>query len=250
MAYIKDEEKQSEKYWLNTEKSDDNQTIAKLTTDNVAKALAMIKYNSAYNKALDASQGPSGKYIGSSAYWCEQLKKLINDKKTDNNYSDIIENIIKSINNENSTHLNSDGVGFARVKYRILNAYKTPQLLIDALKNIDSLELFNLIAYPKADDANKTENNHPSFASKFCHYLAFNIFEEEEKKDSYVIYDEVIRTALPMYVKRFLGKNVSKKDYEGKDTYKKYREDIMAIAKMNNISNNGFDQLVWYFHKS
>ena len=53
-----------------------------------------------------------------------------------------------------------------------------------------------------------------------------------------------------MYVKRFLGKNESKKDYEGKDTYKKYREDIMAIAKMNNISNNGFDQLVWYFHKS
>lgn len=117
MGLIEKEEAASNNYKL-AEETIDGEKIVKLTRDNVARVEAMIRYNSDYRDAGDENKGiiknKKGeiKYIGSSTYWLKQLKEIIysENKKTLEgfNFEEIIENLVISIDNENSTHLNSD----------------------------------------------------------------------------------------------------------------------------------------------
>lgn len=121
---IEEEKKNSEKYKLLEEIIEyDNKKVklVKLTSENVSKVEAMIFTDSAYKQTEISQDGISYKrsgkikYIGSSTYWILQLKEIID---TDLEYSskgftyeNIIENIIIAVDNENSTHLNSDKMG-------------------------------------------------------------------------------------------------------------------------------------------
>lgn len=117
MGLIEKETAASNNYKL-AEETIDGEKIVKLTRDNVARVEAMIRYNSDYRDAGDENKGriinKKGdiKYIGSSTYWLKQLKEIINseNKKTleGSCFEEIIENLVISIDNENSTHLNSD----------------------------------------------------------------------------------------------------------------------------------------------
>lgn len=124
MNLIEEEKKNSEKYKLLEEIIEyDNKKVklVKLTSENVSKVEAMIFTDSAYKQTEISQDGISYKrsgkikYIGSSTYWILQLKEIID---TDLEYSskgftyeNIIENIIIAVDNENSTHLNSDKMG-------------------------------------------------------------------------------------------------------------------------------------------
>lgn len=85
-----------------------------------------------------------------------------------------------------------------------------------------------------------------SFASKFCHYACFYLFENTEYQDNYSIYDNILRTVLPMYLVYF---NITER-YDLRD-YKQYRNavDMIRNAADEKISRNGFDHLLWYYHK-
>lgn len=253
MNLIKEEREAAKKYYIETEQIDFNnksETIVKLTRKNVALIEAMITTDSNYRKSIDDTRGPKNKYRGSSSYWLKNLKQIIdnNKKKSDDGYTyeDIIDNLINSIDVENSTHLNSDGLGRKNVKERIIKLGKDK--LIDYLKEPkDEYKLINLIQTPEGN-----EKRHFSFATKFCHYACLYLFKNTEYEDNYSIYDNVISSVLPKYIKKYLDEDVNKKDYEY--DYKKYINYIDRIrskVEENNIkiSRNGFDHLLWYYHK-
>lgn len=261
MNLISEETLESKKYDLDTEiinyngKSD---TIVKLTRDNVAKIEAIIRIDSDYRNSKDKTKGivygkkGNVKYNGSSSYWLNQLNEIIystNEKSSSQySYEEIIYNLIVSIDIENSTHLNSDKTGRIAVKERILKLSRSE--LVDYLKNPGKeFKLINIIQTPKC----KNEKNHLSFATKFCHYSSLFLFEGSESQDNFSIYDNILKNNLPKYISRYLNKDVNKSAYENNYTeYIKYIDEIREKAAKiygYKISRNGFDHLLWYYHK-
>ena len=89
-------------------------------------------------------------------------------------------------------------------------------------------------------------NVYISFASKFWHYACFYIFEGTEYQDNYSIYDSILKTVLPVYLDYYqIDQNYSL------DDYKQYRKAVDKIRELCGIeiSRNGFDHLLWYYHK-
>jgi len=86
-----------------------------------------------------------------------------------------------------------------------------------------------------------------SFASKFCHYACFYLFEGKKAQDNYSIYDNIVRKVLPRYCGHF---GVVRQRLMDKD-YVTYQETIDAIIKASggHVSRNGFDHLLWYYFK-
>ncbi|MBQ9122844.1 MAG: hypothetical protein IJY10_05055 [Lachnospiraceae bacterium] len=261
MTLHQEELKASAKYLIESVKVQGTD-IALLTFDNVARIEAVISLDSNYRNTANAERSPVFKrgsseygYIGSTRYWVEQLRTLYKDVKLaqtmeGHGYECVIEHLIKAIDNENSTHLNSDKVGRVAVKERIINTYGTPLELIKALEDIENYPLLTLIATPYV----KGENNHFSFASKFCHYLSLFLFEGEDFEDAYPIYDEVLKQSLPLYASFYLNETVKPDEY--KCDYKKYvrlidriRDAAVEKTHETRISRTGLDHLIWYFHK-
>lgn len=261
MGLIQEEAIKAEKYKLKIEKIDYNNKkieIAQLTSDNVARVEAMILTDSNYKNSWNSEKGiiykknkanQEIKYIGSSHYWLNQLKQFIDKGILEQyDYEQIIRYAIIAIDNENSTHLNSDNIGREAVTKRILNIH--PDQLKEYIRTPGkNYELINIIQKPQKNN----EKNHLSFATKFCHYACLCLFEGTEFEDNYSIYDNVLKQALPKYIKRYLGIDIKVKEYENQ--YDKYIDFIDNIRKKaeseygEKISRNGFDHLVWYFHK-
>ena len=246
-------------------KTDDNGDTVELTLENVAIIEAMIQNDSAYLKSYDITAAPKGKYKGSTAFWMTRLSKFLK-KETDEyayDFNTIITEAVTAVDRENNTHLNAEKIpqdsenkeiGRKRIsseitKFGAKKIYKT-------LKE-GKLDLIDVIS-------NKTNGGriNISFASKFCHYACYYLFEGTEHQDNYPIYDNVLRKALPKYLKKYGIINSNKlKDYVGiidgsnRIVYSKYIEAIDCIidkAEEQNgerISRNGFDHLLWYYHK-
>ncbi len=261
MSLIKEEKINSEKYKLLEETIEyDNEKvkIVKLTSDNVSRVEAMISTNSDYRRIQsddnERTYNKNGKlkYLGSSRFWILQLKEIINtDLKCSSKgftYEEIIRNIICAVDNENSTHLNSDKIGRKAVEKKILSLSRLE--LKKQLKNENKeYKLINIIQTPQSDG----EKSHFSFATKFCHYVSMILFEGTEFEDNYSIYDNVLKKSLCKYIKRYLNLDVSESSF--KNDYKKYIEYIDNIRNKaeklygKKISRNGFDHLLWYYHK-
>lgn len=150
---ICDEFKSSQKYMLTTEhfvlEEEKKIELVKLTHENVAKVEAMIRNDSSYIKSFDKNACPiinkdKTVYAGSTAYWMTQLVNNLNKQECDITYSfnEIIQNVVRSIDRENSTRINSDGCGRNELSKRIIEFGEDK--LIDSLKNRD-LELFRNI---------------------------------------------------------------------------------------------------------
>ena len=150
---IRDEFESSQKYMLTTEHFvlEDGKEIelVKLTHENVAKVEAMIRNDSSYIKSFDKNACPiinkdKTVYAGSTAYWMTQLVNNLNKQECDITYSfdEIIQNVVRSIDRENSTRITSDGCGRNELSKRIIEFGEDK--LIDSLKNRD-LELFRNI---------------------------------------------------------------------------------------------------------
>ena len=201
---INKERENSEKYFFKLDTFDYNEDtkLVKLTSDNVSKVEAMILIDSTYRKSCDVLAEPIGKYQGSTAFWMTELKKHLNDKNdTNTTFEKTISGAVAAVDRENSTHLNTEKnnlkntTGRERITQIIVEVGK------DKLKKMlkaNDLELFNMISAPK----NGGRNNQ-SFASKFCHYACYYLFDGEEAQDKYSIFDKVVREALPYYLKYY-----------------------------------------------
>ena len=221
--------------------------LVKLTRDNVAIAEAMMRNDSAYLRSMEKGAAPVGKkYGGSSAYWMTQLKKYLIDHRVDGKYSyvDIIKGAVESVDRENSTHLNADKCGRQEIIKRLYEFNK--ERLLECLKNPDDMDLFNEIS--KITSASKGARKNVSFASKFCHYACFYIYEDTEYQDNYSIYDSILKKVLPMYLEYYKVNHYRKRDLEDYCKYRKAVDEIRKASKKE-ISRNGFDHLLWYYHK-
>ena len=247
---LKEEQEQKIKYLLATEEFEGMQ-IVKLSTDNIARIEAMIMTDSGYAKSGDINAGPIYKkngeeeYSGSTAYWMNKLKYSL-ENNSNEDLRNIISHAVIAVDKENSTHINSDGVGRKQLTNRIMKKVKS---LKEILSNIDSgLTFIEEIASITSDvDVKHKARTNLSFASKFAHYACFYLFDEEDpRRDNFSIYDNVLNKALPIYIKKYnLG------GYNP-NSYSSYYNCIGEIIKAcgEDLSRNGFDHLIWYFYKA
>lgn len=240
MNRIYSELKLSKEYYLDFYEGTQKR-LPKLSKDNVARVEAMIHFNSSYR----------GKFVD----YCKELKTVLVDKRiiTADEYKTLLENLVITIDSENSTHLNSDGVGRDEIVRRLLGIGKTD--LLEYLRNpaTTDYKLFRLIeAETKAEGISKKGNvrknrTNTSFASKFCHYTCFYLFENKKEQDNYSIYDSIVRKTLPEYAEYF---DIDIKKSNLKDYIYYQRVIDMIIEKSDSkISRNGFDHLIWYCNK-
>ncbi len=226
--------------------------LAKLTRDNVAIVEAMIRNDSAYINSTDINAAPiynrkgEVKYGGSSAYWMTKLKNALLDGNTDPEYSykEIIRGAVESVDRENSTHLNADKCGRQEITERLCEFERSE--FVKCLKNPEYEDMKLIKEISRITSAKKRARTNPSFASKFCHYACFYIFEGTKYQDNYSIYDGILKTVLPLYLEYYQ----IKKDLNLSD-YRDYRQSVDSIRKKSGIaiSRNGFDHLLWYYHK-
>lgn len=260
---LKEEQELKMKYLLVTEDFEGMQ-IVKLTTDNVAKVEAMIMTDSGYAKSGDVNAGPTYKkngnedYPGSTAYWMTQLKNEI-EVADDSRLKVIISHAVAAVDKENSTHINSDGVGREQLTDRI---FARVVRLKETLSNFDTGVRFieDVAAITDVSKKNEEEKKKPkkeqkhyvartnlSFASKFAHYACLYLFgEDDANRDNFSIYDNVLNKALPIYVKKY------GLDGYYSNSYSSYYKCIERIIEKcgEPLSRNGFDHLVWYYYKA
>ncbi|MBE5845141.1 MAG: hypothetical protein E7302_13375 [Butyrivibrio sp.] len=220
--------------------------LVELSVDNVARVEAIICNDSRFVKISDKGN------LNSSAFSIIEFKKAW-ESKDYNKCSNLIDQIVERIDSENGTHLNADGVGRKEITGRIKNLGM--DRLIEELKNPEknNYELITVIrkaTHPK-EKSNSGKKYRPrkniSFASKFCHYMCFYLFEGKAEQDNYSIYDSVVASALPKYQNFYkCDMALKKKDFN----YVDYIRTIDGIIEKSgsNISRNGFDHLLWYYH--
>ena len=223
----------------------DGNHIVELTRDNVARVEAMIRQDSKYSN----SHNPHSKT--SSTYWLKQLKEVLIDNKSVSaaEYSKIISHCVETIDRENSTRLKTDGVGRVEMAERLCKLDRN--VLLQYLKKPKQnkyrlIEILSKATCPK--ESNKHARRNKSFASKFCHYACMILFKGKKEQDNFSIYDKILRDNIPLYA----GQYDIKIPRGFSTSYSKYISVIDQIIKKsgNKISRNGFDHLLWYFHKA
>lgn len=228
--------------------------LAELTENNVAIVEAMIRNDSAYIKSSDVKACPSGKYSGSTAYWMTELKNYLFLNQSEYTYNEIIVNAVNAVDRENSTHINADKCGRREISDRIIKMDQN-----EFIKSLQDPSYNNKLLYPKYKNmllfneiarktsAPKNARVNISFGSKFCHYACYYLFEGQDYQDNYSIYDYIVRTVLPWYLSYYkIEPNFNLEKY---DEYRKAVDSIRKNSSSTPISRNGFDHLLWYFHK-
>lgn len=238
-AKIKAELAESYKYDLKCHKDKDGRELVLFTRDNVARVESMIRNDSDYS-----DQGTS-----SATYWLCELSKILNGKESAHAYETIIQECVNGVDRTNSTHINADGVGREELARRIWALPK--DTLLEYLKNPRN-EHYKLIKILSEQTQPIDSKYHPrrnySFASKFCHYAAFYAFEDCEEQDNFSIYDSVVAKNIKPYAK-YYGLKVPSNIGSNYEAFINLVDGIIQKSG-NEISRNGFDHLLWYFHKA
>lgn len=266
--------------------TDDNDNV-KITLDNVAKVEAMISYDSKYSRMGDPLSRPDVKWLeqlkedfrplsdykgyrGSSAFWMKRLRDYCYRLEVDESFKDIkgledyykflVYNAVCAVDAENSTHINADSVGREQLTSRIVSLGKD---LLTQLKNTKDYPLIKLISKQTEPDGRTyklktgevkeiSPRENFSFATKFCHYACFFIFEDNdtEYRDSYSIYDYVVSNALKEH---YDFVDIERDSIEMSDNFyvEKYRNYQRKVDDIRGdiVSRNGFDHLIWYYYK-
>ena len=294
---ISDEALESKKYEFETYDEEElfgnkNVALAKLSRENVAKIEAIIKLDSNYAKSSDINAAPRKKNskddLDISDLSENELKSDFNSLSYSYGGSTawwFISGAVAAVDRENSTHLNSTSkvtqnkttpIGRTVITERICRRCITIGGLKERLKNDDFTEegLLSKLAelididvikelVDKSSIKCSKERTNLSFANKFCHYASFYLFDKDEYRDRYSIFDREVGRLLPYYLSsRHLNLNLpatlkitrnmfvndqgaSKKQV----SYALYHECIGQVIKNSNISRNGFDHLLWYYYK-
>ena len=225
-----------------------------LTVANVAKVEAMIRADSKY--------APSDEYDNKEylPYWMRELGKYLghpNGDEPKEEFDTVIKKVVERVDVENSTHLNADGVGRKEMAKRIID-YINQGRLLEYLKNRDQgFEIIGRLSEKTEPEtgSQKRGRRNISFASKFCHYACFYIFEGEDAQDNFSIYDSVVAEVLTYYLEYWRITDVNQRklkfNEKSKDEYKEYSKAINEVigASGSHISRNGFDHLLWYYFK-
>lgn len=182
--------------------------------------------------------------------------------------------LVSAIDRENSTHVNADGSGRGELAARLYQRYKAHPLRFKTdlkdIKRVDNpTSIFSKLkartdpqgyqselgpSFPKNSGPFISRSN-VSFASKFCHYACFYLFPGKPEQDLYSICDGVLSGALPRYCAIHGLKNTyPPATFSYKKTGFKYSVYLKAIETLAQkfdkpVSRNGFDHLIWYFHK-
>ena len=215
---------------------DTDKKFIDFTKNNIDLINFCISVDSSYRNAFNED------YEGSSA---ELIKKHWKFNETS------ITKICQQIDKENSTHLAVSGHKKNPIKFDDKNNENNQgvKIIVDKIIKINNFENELKKSNPKLVDiiADAVDGiSKFSFASKFCHFMCYNYFDDC-RADNYCIYDKIIRRNLPVYVKRYLGKDVTTRQYE--EDYNVYADDIRTLSKEVCLSKHGIDQLIWYFHK-
>ena len=131
---------------------------------------------------------------------------MLNNNNKGNYDTDLLK-AIKSLDKSNSTHLQTSENGYEEMANRIIEKYDDVNKLKNGfeLKIKDENNPFNILIEPtKSVKGNGIENYNLSFASKFCADIA----EQFETKNQYSKYDTIVKKALPIYIKKYLGKDI------------------------------------------
>lgn len=256
---------------------DEEKTLIVLNKKNANIAQAMMMNNTNLSNINGEGKEPengfdkenangrsNNKYKGSTAYWMKQLKKYLYEKDSVNKYDieTIIEYSVIAVDRENSTHLNVIEDGIKNAKNSILELINNNNKFLADLEK-GEYELFDkLSAKQTGKKKNKKTNTkidiEPiSFSSKYCHFAAYYIFDnDEKKKDNYSIYDDILLKNLPFYAEKYLQKDRKKTKKSITKNYKKYsdliKEIIEKIKKDTNeqLTRKDIDCLLWTFHKN
>lgn len=244
MNIIQQEHRDSEKYFLSQIITTDGVELAELSRRNIALVEAMIRHDSDYSNSENTED------MKSSAFWLKELKKILVEKKESQyTYRQILDYCVQYIDSENSTHLNADGVGRKQLRERLEQMDKPKLIEFLRCPNKEGYKLVEILSKKTTveDDKHHARTNF-SFATKFCHYACFQLFEGLTEQDNFSIFDSVVAKHLPKYAKHF--SITLPKDY--KTNYSSYIALIDAIISKADepISRNGFDHLLWYFHKA
>lgn len=239
---------------------------------------------------------PEEGYRGSSAFWCSIMKVFLTDsgwrQTIAANFPDVwknwpddltffkftVYNAIAAIDAENSTRFSKEER--AELAGRIANRRKDfLRLLQNSNKKYELIDILCKATAPNGKRASGRENF--SFATKFCHYAAFYIFEGTVYQDNYSIFDGVVSAALdshdfcngeiPYVIQsgnlplRAKGKikwstealKTLKNRYHinYSDIYRMYQAYIDFIRDYygkqtgTEVSRNGLDHLLWYYYK-
>ncbi len=215
----------------------DKKGHVRLTEDNATKIEALIRFNPRYGKTTNEENDKCAMSL---------IKKLKTDERL---YKDgeHIRNIIGRINSENSTRMSTNDMDDLR---DIIVGIPKDDLLKMLKNDNGEYELIDILARETKQD--KRANF--SFATKFCHYMCFYLFDEEKEKkyqDNYSIYDNNVINTISDYRKN--KEKIPRYDKEStKESpaqyYKNYQIiiDKILARKHDKISRNAFDHILWY----
>ena len=235
---IQEEDDLSKIYELSVIDFGKDNKLVELTLENVAKVEAMIRTDSNYRISEDDPE--------KSPYWILEMEKLLKGEHCDYDKDHVVKQIVNLLNKENSTHLNTDGVGLDEMPKRILQNWDN---ILESLRIRErGMKLIKDLSDKTNPKPGKKGRSNISFASKFCHFSCFYIFKGEEAQDNFSIYDGVVAKALPKYLDYY---SLNDKFKVQDKIYEEYSKAIDAIiqASGSEISRNGFDHLVWYYYK-
>ena len=185
---------------------------------------------------------------------CHCIKKLKNPESELQN-KDVILEIVKRIDKQNSTHQSSTG----SQKNTGENGLVQTAEHIEGIKNFyHRLEEGDAELVNEISQSIKNRRTF-SFASKYCTYVSRYLFEGK-KGDRYCIYDKILCDILPYYAwvylrEHYKARSRSKIDAEFCGDYDEYRKLIDRIRESSKaitgyeISRKDFDHLLWYYFK-
>lgn len=216
----------------------DNNGFPKLTEKNVKLINFILKHDSSYKYGEDEDRPDNIKNI---------IEKLEKHKS-----KEILDEVIKIIDKQNSTHLTVSGNKKGNNEGRKLTSYYIDKIgirkVILGIKN-GNRSLVDDIA------KNSIKNRYIiSFASKFCTYMSRYMFNS----DKFSIYDGVVSKILPYYYYQYVRKdkkirvtnNMIKKN--GYEWYIGFIDEIIEkVEEKENykISRKDLDHLLWYYYK-
>lgn len=223
-------------------------SIVELNSENVVLAEAKIRTDSKYKKDLEIAP-PSEKNIGTALYWMKQLRLCLDREKTDNtrSFNEIVQKSMKCVAKENSLRMSDEEID--EISERVIEIGK--EKFKEELANDNKkYELFKKLA-----EETKRGNRNFSFASKFCHYASLQVFDDEEHRDAYSIYDALVSKAIPLYAELMDVPCDFRNKKDQVEKYKSYQETIGKIIEKleesgEKISRTDLDHLLWYSSKT
>ena len=210
----------------------DEKGLLEISLDNVARAEAMINSDSRYNQGeVEDSIKLLSPFI------------MANNLQPNQDYKEIFNKIVHSINKTNKTRMSDLEMDEIVTHLQIIQ-----NELIKRLYNRDFCLICEIV-----NSTPKRKNY--SFATKFCHYMCYWLFENKKQQDNYSIYDKVVATILGRYAAQcniFKTSDIQYKfeDFNSYKQYATYSEVIDKIRAANrHISRNGLDHLLWFANK-